>query len=381
MTSTLPRILAAGVSVRSLARSAMAAGYEVLTADGYGDRDLIEASPGPVRHLTVSPFEPGAVADHVTMPYDAVAYTSSFENHADALERLAAGRVILGNPPAVLRDVRRAERVRDVLNAAGLPSPAVYAAAGDATRMAHGRRFLAKPRHSGGGSGVRPWRPAEPILDGELLQEWVEGVPGSLIFLADGREVMTVGVTRQLIGDAVFGANGHRWCGNLLGNEDAPVLAAQQEVAVSAAAAARAITRAFGLRGINGIDFIARNGTAVVIEVNPRWTAAVELVERALGMSLFPAHVSACEGALPLLDQPRAVGVIGKAVRFAPADCVMPNTDSWLADGITGDVPMSGSSVARGAPICTLFATGPTSAACYDALAGRARVILRSSTP
>ena len=35
MSPALPRVLAAGVSVRSLARSAIAAGYEVLTADGY----------------------------------------------------------------------------------------------------------------------------------------------------------------------------------------------------------------------------------------------------------------------------------------------------------------------------------------------------------
>ena len=59
MTSPLPRVLVAGVSVRSLARSAIAAGYDVLTADGYGDRDLLEPVPGPARHLTVSPFEPG----------------------------------------------------------------------------------------------------------------------------------------------------------------------------------------------------------------------------------------------------------------------------------------------------------------------------------
>ena len=42
MTNPLPRVLVAGVSVRSIARSAIAAGYDVLSADGYGDRDLLE---------------------------------------------------------------------------------------------------------------------------------------------------------------------------------------------------------------------------------------------------------------------------------------------------------------------------------------------------
>ncbi len=380
MSSRLPRVLATGVSVRSLARSAIAAGYEVLTADGYGDRDLIEPTPGPARHLTVSPFLTAVVADHVTLPYDAVAYTSSFENHPDALERLAAGRLVLGNAPAVLRDVRRPERLHDVLASAGLESPGVYAGAGEALAHAGGRDLVAKPRLSGGGSGVRRWQPADPLLESEVLQDWVDGVPGSLLFLADGRDAMPLGLTRQLIGDAAFGASGHRWCGNLLAGAGAPVFAAEPEVLASAEAAARAITRAFGLRGINGIDFIAREGTAVVIEVNPRWTAAVELVERSLGESLFPAHASGCEGELPRLGQQRRAEVIGKAVVFAPADCVMPDTDPWLADGMTADVPMSGSRVPHGAPICTIFAAATTSAACYEALTDRARAIVQSTT-
>lgn len=371
----LPRVLAAGVSVRSLARSAIADGYAVLTADGYGDRDLIEASPEPVRHLTLSPFEPGVIADHLTMPYDAVAYTSNFENHPEALEILARGRVILGNTPAVLRDVRRAERVQAVLATAGLPAAAVYAGAGDAGMHAPGRELLAKPRRSGGGTGVRHWHPDDLLLEGELLQEWVDGVPASLVFLADGRNAVALGLTRQLIGEATFGASGHRWCGNLLGSIDTPVVPHQPDVLASATAAAQALTRAFGLRGINGIDFIARDRDAVVIEVNPRWTAAVELVERSLGASLFGAHVSGIEGVLAPLS-PAPAGVVGKAVVFAPGDCIAPDTDPWLADEMIRDVPQSGTALPRSAPICTVFASAPTADACHASLVTRARALV-----
>ena len=374
MTNLLPRVLAAGVSVRSLARSAIAAGYDVLSADGYGDRDLLEAVPPPARHLTVSPFDPGAVATHVTMPYDAVAYTSNFENHPEALEQLSAGRVVLGNPPDVLREVRQAERVHDVLEGCGLASPRVYAAAHDAALHSAGRDLVAKPRRSGG----RRWRPSEPLLDGELLQEWVEGEPASLVFVADGRDAAALGVTRQLIGDAAFGAAGHRWCGNLLGNAATSVLPMQDEVVARALAAAQALTRAFGLRGINGIDFIARNGEAVVIEVNPRWTAAVELVERSLRLSLFAAHAAGSEGVLLALPHPGSDDIIGKAVVFAPEGWTAPDTDEWLADQMISDVPLSGSPVPRGAPICTVFATGETAAVCHDALKERARAIVQA---
>jgi predicted ATP-grasp superfamily ATP-dependent carboligase len=380
VTTSLPRILAAGVSVRSLARSAIAAGYEMLTADGYGDRDLLEPVPGPVRHLTVAPFEPGAVADHVTMPYDAVAYTSNFENHPDALERLARGRPILGNAPGILRDVRRAERVQQVLEDCGLPTAPVYAGVREATMRARGAELVAKPRRSGGGRGVRRWRTAEPLLDDELLQEWVDGVPASLVFLADGHDAVALGLTRQLIGDPAFGASGQRWCGNLLGSTATPVLAESAAVLRSATAAARALTRAFGLRGVNGIDFIARAGAAVVIEVNPRWTAATELVERATGTPLFAAHAAGTEGTL--VAPPAApTGVFGKAVVFAPSDCLMPDTDDWLADDGIRDVPMTRTMVPRGNPVCTVFARGTSADACHEALRERADAIVRMSRP
>ena len=377
MTTSLPRVLATGVSVRSLARSALAAGYEVLTADGYGDRDLLESVPAPARHLTVAPFEPGAVADHVTMPYDAVAYTSNFENHPEALERLALGRTILGNTPSVLREVRRAERVHEVLEASGLHAAPVYAGGGDAATRAGGRKLVAKPRQSGGGHGVRHWRATDPLLDGELLQEWVDGVPASLVFLADGHDVVALGVTRQLIGDAAFGATGHRWCGNLLGSEAAPVLAAEPEVLASATAAARSLTRAFGLRGVNGIDFIARDGAAVVIEVNPRWTAAAELVEHSHGGSAVCLPMwRRARGSSP---HPSPLSTASSARRWysrhPTVSCRTPTSGWLMAPSGTcrqAVVPFRGEP--RSAPCLRAAASA---GACYDALTQRAAAIVR----
>ncbi len=375
MMPSLPRLLVVGVSVRSLARSAIASGYAVQTADGYGDRDLLEPAPRPVRHLTLNLFEPDAIADRARLPADALAWSSGFENHPDALERLASGRRMIGNAPSTVRAVRTAARVQQVLEASGLPTAAVYAGAGEAAALAGGRDLVAKPERGGGGQGVRRWRPEETLATGELLQEWIDGAPASLVFVADGTDVTVLGLTRQLIGDPAFGAHGHRWCGNLLGSGGAAVIPGEAEVLASATAAAVALTRAFGLRGINGIDFIARGGTAVVVEVNPRWTGAVELAERARGASLFSAHLAGSEGRLLTSSEPVATGVQGKAVVFAPADWVAPDTDAWLADDSIRDVPQSGSAILAGAPICTVFACAPSVAACYEALVARSNAI------
>jgi predicted ATP-grasp superfamily ATP-dependent carboligase len=59
----------------------------------------------------------------------------------------------------------------------------------------------------------------------------------------------------------------------------------------------------------------------------------------------------------------------------------MPDTDDWLADDAIRDVPMTGTMVPRGSPICTVFARGTSAGACHDALRERVDAIVRLSRP
>src|SRR6185312_3568245 len=119
---------------------------------------------------------------------------------------------------------------------------------------------------------------------------------------------------------------------------------------------ARGVTREFGLRGVCGVDFIARDAVPYAIEVNPRPTASMELVERATGSSIWAAHAE------------------GKAVLYARRTVVLGDTTRWLADADVRDVPAPGERITRGSPICTIFARERTSARCYAALVRRARI-------
>ena len=61
---------------------------------------------------------------------------------------------------------------------------------------------------------------------------------------------------------------------------------------------ADAVTRDFGLVGLNGIDFIARAGVPWPIEVNPRYSASMELLERRCGhVALRTARGRLCRAA------------------------------------------------------------------------------------
>ena len=361
------RLLLAGVSTRAAAESAARAGFSVTALDAFADLDQHPS----VRALSLphdfgGRFTPSAAARAAkTIECDSVAYLSSFENHPRALATLAAGRTLLGNPSSIVRQVRDPRLVARALRRHGQVSPAVRL---DAPRRGD---WLVKPIASGGGRRVRTWKRGARVPRGSYLQERIDGTPASVVFVAaDGRAV-PIGVSRQICGDGAFGAAGFQYCGNIL----AAVRDAQfqnGEVLIRHAIdVARIVAEAFGLVGVNGVDFVARDGAAYAIEVNPRFSASMELVERAHGLSVFGAHAAACaSGELPAFDVLRAqrsVDAVGKAIVFARRDVVVGDTHSWIDAGIR-DVPHPRERIEAGRPVCTVFASGRDAAACYAEL-------------
>lgn len=368
------RVLLAGVSTRAAAESAARAGFETTTIDAFADLDqhpLVRVLPSP------ESFSPNSAALTARgIECDAVVYLAGFENHPGAVATLAANRVLWGNTTDVIRCVRNPETLAASFRARGHATPAIHSNA--AREVARGR-WLVKPIAAGGGHGVRQWSGSESLPRGCYLQEFVDGTPGSVVFVAANGHAVTLGVFRQLIGDPAFGASGYRYCGNILpapGEQDASLIE-------SAGALASAATEAFGLVGVNGIDFVERGGVPYPVEVNPRWCASMELVERAWGISVFEAHAAACSsGVLPAFDPygtSRDERALGKAVVFATSDVTVGDVREWLLEGLRmgseatiRDVPRPGGRVRAGRPICTVFAVGRDGEACRAALVTRA---------
>lgn len=409
-------VLIAGISTRAAAESAARAGFDVTAIDAFGDLD---AHPS-VRSLSSArdfgaPFTPQAVARAArALRADAVAYLANFENHPDAVRDLAAGRALWGNPPDVLEQVRNPLVLTNAFRRRSIAAPSVIVnTASDSVHRALpyvGRvprrvaihrpvdppandpnapsDWLLKPLASGGGHRVRRWRPErgqQPEAPaGWYLQQWIEGVPGSIVFVAAGGRAMPVGLSRQLIGEAAFGASGYRYCGNILAASGDPQFGSDERLVRAASALATVVSEEFGLVGVNGVDFIARDGVLHPVEVNPRWCGSMDLVERVYGLSLFGAHVAACRDsilpAFDLLQARRGVRAVGKAIVFARGDVVMGDTRAWLADATIRDVPHPGEWIAAHHPICTVLAEGPDAATCYQALVRRAERLYAAVT-
>jgi len=353
-------VLIVGVSTRAMAESAARAGYRVTSIDAFGDLDQhagVHALSLP-RDMGVA-FSADAVVDAAAaIDCDAVAYLSPFENHPSALERLARGRTLLGNPPEAVRPAR---------------DPRLLASAlGNRTG-----RWLLKPIASGGGHGIRHWTPGDPIPAGWHVQPFIDGTPGSIIFVAARGRAVPLAVTRQLVGDAAFGADGFRYCGSIVTALLPVATSTTSELFHSASELAAHFTRQLNLVGVNCVDFVARDDVAHAIEINPRWSASVELVERATGTSMFGVHARAClESELPSLDarheRDDSAWTLGKAILFARHDVTCGDTRDWLGDTSIRDVPHPSEHIPAGRPVCTIFASGHDVTSCYAALVARA---------
>ena len=377
-----PSVVIVGGSTRAFAESAARAGYKVWAVDAFGDRDLqaIATTLILTKRRGIA-YTPAAAADIARLvPAAGVAYVSALENHAGAVERMVDGRRLWGNPPAVLRRVRDPEAMARLLAQRGIDVPAIR---GGAPRAPRTGRWMIKPRASGGGQDVALWRPGAPVGPARYLQERIDGVAGSVSFVADGRRAVLLGISRQLVGERTFGVAGFRYCGSLLAAGGAPLFgAADAALARAALRLASAATDAFGLVGLNGIDFIARAGVPIPIEINPRYCASMELAERALDQPLFALHVRACGGRLPRMsNRAGARQVFGKAIVFARRAVRVGDTDRWLADPDVRDVPHAGDRIARGRPVCTVLAAAPTAARCHRLLRRRAAAVYRALAP
>jgi predicted ATP-grasp superfamily ATP-dependent carboligase len=208
------------------------------------------------------------------------------------------------------------------------------------------------------------------------LQAYIEGQPASAAFVADGEQSVVLGLAEQLIGQEELGAGGFGWCGNILPLTDS--LGDPLEVLKSVEGTIAALTRRFGLRGVNGIDLVvARSDSGPkphLVEVNPRYTASMELVEQAYGLNIFSGHLAAMEGHLPDFSLAHRLqsrhAYFGKGIIYARRTLTMPETAGWVERG-RRDIPFPGERIGAGHPVCTVLATGRGREECWqDLLAG-----------
>jgi predicted ATP-grasp superfamily ATP-dependent carboligase len=309
-------------------------------------------------------------------------YTGALENRPALVRQLARRRPLWGNDASVLALVRSPRWFADTLAAAGIRCPAVSLAPPE---EAGSGKWLVKPLAGAAGAGIAWYTARSGVRERVYYQEYIDGEAGAAVYLGDGRRAHLLGATGQLVGEPWLHAAPFHYCGSL---GPLPLTAALRQ---RLDALGEALVRGSGLRGLFGVDFVIRDDAPRPVEVNPRYSASVEVLEYASRLPALAWHRSVFDVEapvqLPLTAGPSPQGdegrdCVGKAILFARAPLTFPADGPWRAalqeeDPIRNmptfaDIPPAGQAIAQGAPILTLFARARSLADCREALRQRA---------
>jgi predicted ATP-grasp superfamily ATP-dependent carboligase len=353
MNAELDCYLIAAVSGRALAASAVRGGHRVVVLDYFADRDTCAAAEAC--RCVVAPhalrFDRrallAAAAELAPAAQSAgLVYGSGFEGRTALLGRLAEGRRLCGNTPEVVAAIKDPRQFFPLLQRLGIAHPEV--------------RFQAPPdpadwliKHPGGAGGAQVRHASQrPARGGSYYQRFEAGRTLSVLILADGARALVLGYNEQWTTTARPGTP-------FLFGGAVSHAALPPELTHAIADRLQALVAATGLVGLNGVDFILRDSEWLVLEVNPRPTATVELYDPDYARGLFDAHLRACAGDLLPLAAPSGVAramavVIAAAGGTVPIEFGFP---AWCRD-----LPAPGMRFAAGDPICTVHADAPDAA-------------------
>jgi predicted ATP-grasp superfamily ATP-dependent carboligase len=338
--------LIVATSARALVCAAHRARLSALAVDAFADADTRALAR---RCLRVPLASSGGLAAQALarllerLPPLRLIYGSGFEAQPALLARAAARHRLAGNEPEVLALAADPRRFFALLDALGIAHPEVAFEPPPAPQD-----WLAKRAGGAGGGHVRSAAGA-PAGGHLYFQRYVAGPAYSFLFLADGARVRPIGFNRLL--PAPRAAPGRwAWAGAV---QARPPPRAQ----AAALAAAQALTTRLGLRGLNGLDFIAPAAAFRLVELNARPTATLELWDRPPAPALLDAHLAACAGRLPP-PWPAPVGVRALAVVYAERTLRIPEGFRWPR--AARDRPMPGARVRARCPLCTVHAAART---------------------
>ncbi len=348
-------ILIAGYSGRALAQSARRAGYVPLVVDCFGDEDLKIAAgasrvlPGALQsgfHSKPLLNALDALIAEASSPPVGLVIGAGFEDNADLVELLDRRYRVLGCPSQSVRKSKDARYLFKTLDRLGIRYPETRFEAPTSTPG-----WLVKRAGGSGGLHVCPADRARPPTRNTYWQRSVEGDLLSMLGLASPTGP-AFAFSRQWIAPS----KGHpfRYGGAVQG------FAVEEDLEARIIDIALALSDELGLSGLVSFDIIVVSGEPLLIDVNPRPGATLDIFDDARG-TLFSAHLAAAAGqsAADVLQrywQPPPA----KAAAYLYADAGRLEIGEVAWPEWVNDRPLPGSRLLRHQPVATVTAVGKT---------------------
>jgi uncharacterized protein len=361
-------LLIASVSGRALAEAARRAGFTPLVADFFADADTQDAAhacrklTGIARGFRWRKLYPAlsALAELAPSPVLGLVYGAGFEDRPELLKLISRRWPLLGTGASAVARLKSPEDFFATLDRLGIAHPPTQS-----EPPARGERWLVKKRGGAGGSHIAPTRLARRKAD-IYFQERVAGRAVSALFVAFGGEARVLGFSEQWT--SPLPSRPWRYGGAVCPANLSPSLARKMTATV------KKLARAYPIKGLASADFLLCDDAPLLLEINPRPGATLDIFDRG-SRPLLSLHIEAArEGKLPsraleLHDAMASAIVYAERRAQAPADGVWP---AWVADR-----PQPSEWIDKSRPICTVSARAGTIAAARRLVESRRRKILQ----
>jgi len=345
------KVLVVGINTRPVANSAKRLGYKVYSVSYYNPVDL----QADVKEYFINDMYHGRFSEN----YDSRKLIECAEKYVDEVDYIfiCSGVFeyensktpdwdVVGNPPKKIKMLSNKYYVTRKLENLGCPVPEthiIYNPQQLERYLQEYGKVVVKPIYGHGGRGVvtislnmdddKYYSLLKNLKYPCLVQEYIPSESFSVAYI--GREFITF--NKQIVeNNSYFGCITPYNLEKLLDVEYAKGLFEE-------------IIEFFDLKGMNGIDFMIKDGLPVVVEINPRIPGTFETVELALQCNLVRSIIESVEGRGPLNLKP-VRQYIKKIL------CADRRVISYIKKRENiADVPKYGAVIEEGEPLVTII--------------------------
>jgi predicted ATP-grasp superfamily ATP-dependent carboligase len=298
-----------GFTCRALAQCARRDGFLPTVIDRCGDRDTREAA-NRYRDWLPDPQQSIEAMDEYLAAFGSPSGASKSlplfcilaggtENNIALIEGLSRRFSNLMKPESFIA-MRSWRNWKSWAESSGLFSPRTCELSTfrpEVARMNSTQGLLVKDLNQAGGLGISTWESEqEPKdlgfdskIDHRVVQERIDGEAIGVTFLSSSHGSIALGCTEA------WPPQTHPWGSYIYHGSIGPVSLSRVEWAALDGFAERVACHANWL-GLWQADFIRKNDRWYLLEINPRWTASMELLDASIGLRIVQLHCLASSG-------------------------------------------------------------------------------------
>ncbi len=385
------RIAVVGVSARAACWSVIRAGLTACAYDQFCDLDF---PPGcDVRLFSSRESLRSSMKGCLKPRNEFCLPVGGWENDTEIGQHLESDYSLLNTNCFATKLSRDPFLIQQILQNANLPGLKVRTAGpGDQSE-----KWIRKPLAGTGGIGIKTVLSATDKVDADCYdQQFTQGDSYAAVFFASKTgPIKLLGITKQIIGSEELPDRPYAYAGSI-----GPVFAgnnpAEVEIRDTLQQMADALNSRIEFYGLVCFDFVLSRNVPYLVEINPRYSASIELLELALQESFLRLFFdSAVLGEQSDVSQNESIATlshsgfskrIGKTILYAWQEMKLPDDWDWNRSAcmlnknkqswkygpwtvpVISDLPAPGTSFSVGDPVCTIWTEHRDIQSCIETL-------------